>query len=504
MKKVLLLILDGWGHTSKRKGNAILKAHPKHFLHLQKKYPSTKLHASGKHVGLLPGYMGNSEVGHVHLGAGRLEQQDLARIVGEIKNGKFFRNKVLMKAMKKAGKKPLHLLGLVSDGGVHSHMKHLFGLLDMAKKFNVEQVYVHAITDGRDVSPTSALKYISQLERRMSKLNKNWKIATVIGRYYAMDRDNRWNREHKAYSAIVEDEGYQCKSATEAIQKAYSRGETDEFIRPTNIVHGGQSYNVKPGEVVIFFNFRSDRARQLTKAFVQGRFNKFKRKKLINLHFVCLTEFEHTIKTPVAYPPKYLKNTLGEVIARKNLRQFHLAETEKYAHVTYFFNGLAGKVFKNEERLLIPSPKVTTYDKCPQMSVYKITKKAEELIKKGKHEFILINFANADMVGHTGVFKKAIESIKHTDACLKRVADLCIKHDTALIITADHGNAEEMLYPDGSVCTAHSTNKVPFVLVDSVEHSIKKGAHSIYHVAPTVLQIMGIKKPREMVHGLLH
>ncbi|MBD3318288.1 2,3-bisphosphoglycerate-independent phosphoglycerate mutase [Candidatus Woesearchaeota archaeon] len=503
MTKTVLLVLDGWGVRNGKKGDAISKAQPKHFDKLLQTYPSTTLRASGKWVGLLPGYIGNSEVGHLHLGAGRLVEQDLVQILKEIQSGKILKNKVLVRAMKKAKKSSLHLLGLLSDGGVHSHIKHLFGLLDMAQHFNVERVYVHVITDGRDVPPKSAQKYIKQLERKLRHTDKRWSISSVMGRYYAMDRDNRWNREHKAYATIVQDKGYTATSAQEAVKKAYDRGETDEFIHPTNIIDNGVSHNVKDGDVVLFFNFRSDRARQLTRAFVQGRFKKFKRKKQLNIHFVCLTQYDADIDAPVAYPPEKIKNTLGEVISTNGLRQFRLAETEKYAHVTYFFNGQSGTAFPREERLLIPSPHVTTYDKTPAMSIKKITKKAEQLFAAKDHEFILINFANADMVGHTGDFAKTVEAITIEDACLQRIVEACKKNDYALVITADHGNAEEMIYDDGSICTAHTTNNVPFIIVSTDKVRLRRGTHALYHVAPTILQLMGLKKPREMVRGML-
>ncbi len=514
MKKVVLVVLDGWGIRESKKGNAVKNARTPNFDHLKKKYFYQELHASGKYVGLLPNYMGNSEVGHLHLGAGRLVEQDLVRIHKSIKNKSFFKNKVLIQAMKNAENKSLHLLGLISDAGVHSHTKHLFALLEMAHKFKLKSVFVHCITDGRDTAPKSALKYIVQIEKRLKKYeyllsktnnrkflkspkgiikNFNWKIATILGRFYSMDRDNRWNREHKAYDAMVNCNGLHFDSAIKAVTEAYQRNETDEFIKPSIV--GGLACNVKENDSVIFFNFRSDRARQLTKAFVQGQFNHFKRKKLRKLHFVCLTQYDKDIKAPVAFEPIHLHNTLGEVLSKNNLRQFRLAETEKWAHVTYFFNGLSGHIYPGEDRLLIPSPKVDTYDKTPGMSAQKIANKAVEVIKKGKHQFLLVNFANADMVGHTGDYNATVKGVEIVDNCLGQIFDVCKKKDWCLIITADHGNAEEKIGAHGEVLTAHSTNKVPLIITEKCQ-KINNGA--LYNVAPIILKIMGLKIPRIM------
>ncbi|MEM4239998.1 MAG: 2,3-bisphosphoglycerate-independent phosphoglycerate mutase [Candidatus Woesearchaeota archaeon] len=498
MRPVCLIVLDGWGIAPPSPGNAITSAQPRHFGTLWQDNPHTMLDASGTAVGLLPGYIGNSEVGHLHLGAGRLVRQDLSRIMCAVKDGSFFKNPVLKKAM---SRKRVHLLGLVSDGGVHSHIQHLFALIRLAHLCRVRQVYVHAITDGRDVPPKSALKYIRQVEKELAKYSKEWKIATVIGRYYAMDRDNRWNREHKAYDAMVNGEGHHHKTPEAAVLEAYKRGESDEFVSPTIVDSSGL---VKKGDSIIFFNFRSDRARQLTRAFVQGRFNKFKRKKLINLHFVCLTQYDPAIKAPVAYPPIYIKDTLGEVISKNKLRQFRLAETEKWAHVTFFFNGLSGKIFAGEDRLLVPSPKVATYDKTPEMSAYTITKQAIGLLKARKYKFFLVNFANPDMVGHTGKIDATIAAVRAVDECLAYVVTAAQNSGYDIIITGDHGNAEQKLYPDGTPCTAHTTNKVPFILISAEKHRLRKiKKPALYHVAPTVLQLMGIQRPKEMEPGLL-
>lgn len=488
MKKVVLVVLDGWGIRKSKRGNAIAKAKTPNFDKLKKEHFYQELNASGKYVGLLPGFIGNSEVGHLHLGAGRLVKQDLTRIHESIKNKSFFKNKVLVNAMKRSKNNSLHLLGLISDAGVHSHIKHLFALLKLAHKHKLKSVFVHCITDGRDTRPKSALKYIKQVESILKKYNNNWKIATITGRFYAMDRDNRWNREHKAYDAMVNCNGLHFNSPREAIISAYKRGETDEFIKPSIV--GGYTCNVKENDVIIFFNFRSDRARQLTRAFVQGKFNKFQRKHLKKLHFVCLTQYDEKINAQVAFKPIHLHDTLGEIISKNNLKQFRLAETEKWAHVTYFFNGLTGHVFKGEDRLLIPSPKVGTYDKTPAMSAEKITKKAIEIIKKGEHHFLLVNFANADMVGHTGNFKATVKSIEIIDNCLGQIYKACKNH--VLIITADHGNAEEMI---GKHITAHSTRKVPLIITKKCK-KLKNPA--LYNIAPTILKLLGLKKPKIM------
>ena len=496
-KKVVLIVLDGFGISHHVKGNAVQAAHPLHIQNLIKNYPHTELNASGKYVGLLPGFMGNSEVGHLHLGAGRLVEQDLVRIFNSIKDKSFFKNTVLVNVMNHANKnnKALHLLGLLSDSGVHSHIDHLFALLDTAKKLKVKQVYVHAITDGRDTPPKSAIKYICQLEKKLKQCNKNWKIATVIGRFYAMDRDNRWNRPHRAYDAMVNCKGHYHDCAETAIAEAYKRGETDEFVYPTIV--GGKTCNVKPGDSVVFFNFRSDRARELTRAFVQGKFNKFKTKNLVKLNFVCLTQYDPGIKAPVAFPPIVIKNTLGEVISRSYLKQFRLAETEKWAHVTYFFNGLSGKIFKSEYRLLIPSPKVRTYDIVPAMSAKQIMNQALSVL--GYYDFVLINFANPDMIGHTGDFNAAVKAIKAVDEFVGKIVSSALNKDYAIIITADHGNAEEMTYSDGSICTSHTTNKVPLIIVSQPSVKLKKIKNAgLYNVAPTILKLMNIPKPAEM------
>ncbi|MBI4141566.1 2,3-bisphosphoglycerate-independent phosphoglycerate mutase [Candidatus Woesearchaeota archaeon] len=499
MNKVVLIILDGWGCAPASKWNAITTAKKPVFDKLLREHLHCTLRAAGENVGLLKGNIGNSEVGHLHIGAGRLVKQDVVRIFDTINDETFFKNKILLKAMHHSKEKgrALHLLGLLSDANVHSNINHLFALLKMADKQKVPQVYVHAFLDGRDVAPQSAMKYIKKTENELRKHNKNWKIATITGRYYAMDRDNRWNREHKAYDVMVNCKGHHYNTAEEALTAAYNRGETDEFVKPS--VVAGKLCTVKECDSVIFFNFRSDRARQLTKAFIQGRFGGFKRKRITPLYFVCMTQYDQDIKAPVAFEPMQLNNTLGEVIANNNLRQFRLAETEKWAHVTYFFNGLSGRIFKNEERLLIPSPKVSTYDKTPSMSSQKITTEAIKKIQSGKYSLIVINFANADMVGHTGDFNATIKAVETLDKCIGKIVQTTKKNSADIIITADHGNAERKKYPDGTISKAHTTNKVPFILITEKNVKIKKDKNnSLHNIALTVLELLSIKKPKEM------
>lgn len=499
MNKVLLLVLDGWGVRKSSYGNAVKAADPKFFNSLAKKYPYAELDASGKSVGLPDGFEGNSEVGHLHMGAGRQIEQDLMHINHEIRSGKFFKNKVLASVMENARKKnkSLHLLGLISDGGVHSHINHLLALIDMAKRYKVPQVYVHAILDGRDVPPKSALKYVKIIEKKLNSINRNWIIGSLIGRFYAMDRDNRWNREHKAYDAVVNCKGLHHHSAESAIKAAYSRGETDEFVKPSLTSH---TCNVRDGDSVIFFNFRSDRARELTRAFVQGKFNRFKRKEMRDLKFATLTQYETGMNVPVAYPPEFVKDPLGELISKKNLWQLRIAETEKWAHVTYFFNGLCECIFPWEDRILIPSVRgITKYSSRPEMSAFKIARTLNEKLKTKKYSFILCNLANADMVGHTGDFNATVKAIKVIDRCLSDIVPAAQKNGYDVIITADHGNAEEKKYPDGSPITAHSRNKVPFILVSSKKYKLrKKDGLGLHNIAPTVLQLIGIRKLKNM------
>ena len=493
--KVLLLILDGWGSRRESRGNAVALAKTPEFDLLWKKYAHALLSASGEAVGLPRDYMGNSEVGHLTIGAGRIVETDFVRIERAIKNGSFFKDTALLEAMNhaKKNKTALHLLGLLSDSGVHAHISHLFALLKMAKMQGLKEVYVHAILDGRDTPPKSAKKYIKMLLDEMKKLGIG-KLATMMGRYYAMDRDNRWNREHKAYECMVQCIGRQEKDAFEALDKAYSIGETDEFFEPTLLLN---KCSVEEHDSVIFFNFRSDRARELTRAFVLGEFKNFKRKKLIDLKFVTLTQYDSGLKVPVAFGPIAPTMTLGEVVSLHGLRQLRIAETEKWAHVTYFFNGLCECIFPREHRVHIASRRVKTYDTVPQMRVKEIT---DTLLRDQKaYDFFVVNFANADMVGHTGNVKATIKGVEAIDVELGRIVR---GFKGVVFITADHGNCEDML---AECNTCHTTAPVPFVMVDEFRKSIagktKRGLRltgGLQDVAPTVLSVMGIKKPKEM------
>ncbi len=485
MDRLLLLILDGWGINPRKEGNAIASAKTPVLDSLYKKFPHAQLKAAGPAVGLPGGVMGNSQVGHLTIGAGRIIESDLMRINNAIKNRSFFKNKVLLDTIRgaKRRKEKLHFMGLLSDGGVHSEINHLFALLELAKKENVNEVYVHAFLDGRDTPPKSAEKYIRQLQQKMKQLGVG-QLATIMGRYYAMDRDNRWKREHKAYDCMVNCQGRKEVDPTKALQKAYARGETDEFVKP--IIFTNKCV-VDENDAVIFFNFRSDRARELTRAFVWGKFKEFQRKKIIGLRFVSLTQYDSLVKVPVAFPPEVPQKTLGEVIATAGLSQLRVAETEKWAHVTYFFNGLCECIFPNEKRIHIQSRKVTTYDKTPEMKVAQIT---TTLLKNiNHHQFFVVNFANGDMVGHTGNLKAAIKAVEAVD---KQIGLLVEKFTGKIVITADHGNCEEK---KGACSTCHTSNNVPLIGV-RISGKLKNGG--LADVAPTILDIMGLKKPKEM------
>ncbi|MBI2103295.1 2,3-bisphosphoglycerate-independent phosphoglycerate mutase [Candidatus Woesearchaeota archaeon] len=485
MDRVLLLILDGWGISTKKEGNAIALAKTPFLDSLYKQHPHSILKASGEAVGLPRGVMGNSEVGHLTLGAGRIIDSDLVRINKSINNRSFFRNRVLLDALLHARqcKEKVHLMGLLSDAGVHSHINHLFALLEFVKKEKIKEVYVHAFLDGRDTPPQAAEKYLHQLQQKMQQLGVG-QLATMMGRYYAMDRDNRWGREHKAYDCMVNCKGRKETDPFRALHNAYARGETDEFVKP--IIFTNKCV-VDENDSVIFFNFRSDRARELTRAFVWGKFKEFQRKKIIGLHFVSLTQYDSLVKVPVAFPPVVPQKTVGEIISTAGLSQLRVAETEKWAHVTYFFNGLCECIFPNEKRLHIPSRKVTTYDKAPEMKAEQITK---TLLKNfNHHQFFVVNFANGDMVGHTGNLKKTIKAVEAVD---KQIGIIIQKFPGIILITADHGNCEEKT---GKYLTSHNTNDVPLIGV-RVQGRLRNGG--LADVAPTILDILKIKKPKEM------
>ena len=496
-KPTMLLIMDGFGINPETRGNAIAQAETPGLDRIFKTYPHTSILASGLAVGLPEGQMGNSEVGHLNIGAGRIVYQELTRITKEIQEGSFFDNHALLAAIShvKQNGSALHVLGLVSDGGVHSHLTHLFALIDLAKEHSVNKLYIHCMLDGRDVPPRSALEYIEQLEKHLEEAGTG-AIATVSGRYYAMDRDKRWERVVKEYDAMTLCEGVPADTAADSVKAAYERGENDEFVLPSVMKQGAA---INDGDAMVMFNFRPDRAREITRAFVADDFDGFERKKKINgLFYVCMTEYDATMpNVTVAFPPHSLKNTLGEYLTNLGLAQLRIAETEKYAHVTFFFNGGVEAPNNGEDRVLIPSPKVATYDLMPEMSAYLVRDKVLELIEEGKHDVIVLNFANADMVGHTGFMDAAIKAIEALDGCVPKIADAVLKKGGQVLLTADHGNADYMEDAEGNVVTAHSTNPVPLVYISGNGGKLKEGG-ILADLAPTLLDIMGLPAPPEM------
>lgn len=497
----MLMILDGFGHSDETYGNAIAQARTPTLDRLFKTFPHTLVGASGIAVGLPEGQMGNSEVGHLNMGAGRVVYQELTRISAEIENGAFFKNPVLNQAMDSAltKGKALHLMGLLSDGGVHSHITHLFALIDLAKLKGIDKIYVHAFLDGRDVPPRCAAVYLSKLNKRLATIGVG-QISMISGRYYAMDRDNRWERVQMAYDALTLGIGLQAVSAEEALETAYSRGEDDEFVLPTIISdENGSFVPISDGDSVIMFNFRPDRAREITRCFVDDNFNGFVRKKYpIDLSYVCMTQYDAEMPNVlVAYPPQSLDNTLGEYLGSLGFRQLRIAETEKYAHVTFFFNGGVEAPNRGEDRILIPSPKVATYDLKPEMSAYLVTDSVVEQIKKEKYDFIILNYANPDMVGHTGSMAATVSAIEALDKCVSRVVEALSDHGGQLLLTADHGNADTMLTPEGDPITAHSTNPVPLMIISDASMTLVDGG-ILADIAPTLLDLAGIEKPAEM------
>jgi 2,3-bisphosphoglycerate-independent phosphoglycerate mutase len=499
MKKVVLAILDGFGCRKEKTGNAVAAAKKDNFDKLWQQYPHTMLSASGEDVGLPQGQMGNSEVGHLNIGAGRIVYQELVRINKSIENGEIEQNEEILKLFEyvKNNNKKLHFIGLVSDGGVHSHQHQLNGLLEFAKKYGVQEVVVHAFLDGRDVPPRSAEVFLKILEEKLKELNYP-PVASIMGRYYSMDRDKRWERIQMAYDSLTRGEAYQYKNSLEALEAAYQRGEDDEFVKPSVISTEEHPYSpIGKEEGVFCFNFRSDRVRQLTRALTDADFNECKIERL-NLKYLCLTEYDVTLNVPVAFKPINMKNTLGEFLGLKNKKQLRIAETEKYAHVTFFFNGGVEKPNPGEERVLIPSPKVATYDLQPEMSAPEVCKALVEEINKEKYDFILVNFANADMVGHTGYMNAAVKAIETVDKCLGEVYKAAMDKDMVLLVTADHGNAELMLdLENNKPLTAHTTFPVPFIVAGYGECELRENG-ILGDISPTILKIMGIEQPEEM------
>ena len=498
MKKPLaLIILDGFGYNPSDYGNAIAAAKKPNIDHLFATCPHTLIGASGMDVGLPDGQMGNSEVGHTNIGAGRIVYQELTRITKSIADGDFFTNEALTAAVENCKKNhsALHLMGLCSDGGVHSHNKHLYGLLQLAKQAGLSKVYVHCFMDGRDVPPTSGRDFIAELEAEMNKIGVG-QIASVMGRYYAMDRDNRWERVVKAYDAIMNGEGNFNVSAVDAMEKSYGAEVTDEFVEPTVCIKGA---GVQNGDSIIFFNFRPDRARELTRTIVDPAFAGFERKGgKKDVFFVCMTQYDAAMPdVHVAFKPQSLANTFGAYISDKGLTQLRIAETEKYAHVTFFFNGGVEVPYTGEDRALIPSPKVATYDLQPEMSAYLVTDEVEKRILSGNYDVIILNYANCDMVGHTGVFDAARKAVEAVDTCIGRTVDAILKMGGTALITADHGNADQMYEADGSPFTAHTTNPVPFLVVGQGDCKLRKGGR-LADLAPTMLKLLGLPQPAEM------
>ena len=496
-KPMTLIIMDGFGLNPDNYGNAIVAAGTPNLTRLFSENPTTAIGASGMDVGLPDGQMGNSEVGHTNIGAGRVVYQELTRITKAIADGDLQKNEALQNAMNAAKKEgaALHLLGLLSDGGVHSHNEHLYGLLAMAKEMGVKDVFVHCLMDGRDVPPTSGKSFVEALQAKMNEIGVG-KVATVMGRYYAMDRDNRWERVEKAYAAMVYGEGVENADGVQAMADSYAAEVTDEFVVPVVCDKAGM---IKANDAVICFNFRPDRAREITRTFVDDEFAGFERRfGRFPLTYVCMTQYDATMpNVQVAFKPQSLTNTLGEYISSKGMTQLRIAETEKYAHVTFFFNGGVEAKFEGEDRDLISSPKVATYDLQPEMSAYPVCDKVIEEIESGKYDMIILNFANCDMVGHTGVFDAAVAAVKAVDECVGKVVDAVLKMGGAAIITADHGNADKMYEPDGSPFTAHTTYPVPLCVV-GYDCDLKEQGGKLADIAPTMLQIMGLDKPAEM------
>ena len=496
----MLMILDGFGINERKDGNAIAIANTPVIDKLLKLNPNTTIKTSGLDVGLPEGQMGNSEVGHTNIGAGRIVYQELTRITKSIEDGDFFSIPELVGAIENCKKhnSKLHIMGLLSNGGVHSHIRHLYALLELAKRKDFEDVYVHCFLDGRDTPPASGEGFITELEQKMAEKGVG-KIASISGRFYSMDRDKRWERVEKSYNALVNGIGEKATSATQAIEESYQKEIFDEFVLPTLICNNDEPIaTIRENDSVIFFNFRPDRAREITRTLVDKEFEAFETKKDLNLYYVCFTQYDEEMpNVKIAFKPTALKNTFGEYISNKGLTQLRIAETEKYAHVTFFFNGGEEKQYKGEDRILVPSPKVETYDMKPEMSAYEVTEKVVNAINSKKYDCIILNYANPDMVGHTGNLEAAIKALETIDECVGKVVDAVQKNNGTLLITADHGNIEQMIdYKTGEPHTAHTTNPVPLILVGKDDVKLKSG--KLADLAPTMLDIMGLEKPEEM------
>ena len=487
--------MDGFGKNESTYGNAIAAAKKPNLDKIVSENPMTFIGASGLDVGLPDGQMGNSEVGHTNIGAGRVVYQELTRITKSIQDGDFFTNEALVGAMEncKKNSSALHLMGLMSDGGVHSHNTHLYGIMELAKRSGVDKVYIHCFMDGRDVPPTSGKDYLAELYKKCDEIGVG-EIATIMGRYYAMDRDNRWERVVKAYKAMTEGEGVKFDCACKMMEESYANDVTDEFIVPAV---SEKAVPVKDNDSIVFFNFRPDRAREITRAFVDPAFSGFEREQLKGLYYVCMTQYDATMpNVHVAFKPETLENTFGEYISDKGLKQLRIAETEKYAHVTFFFNGGVEKQYPGEDRILVKSPAVATYDLQPEMSAYEVTDKLLAAIDSDKYDAIILNYANCDMVGHTGVFDAAVKAVEAVDTCVGKIVDAVAAKGGVTLITADHGNADKMYEADGSPFTAHTTNPVPFIVV-GYPCELREGGR-LCDIAPTMLKIMGLEQPKEM------
>ena len=499
-KLMMLMILDGYGINENEKGNAVKLANTPNIDKLMKTCPTTTIYTSGLKVGLPEGQMGNSEVGHTNIGAGRIVYQDLTKITKSIEDGDFFSNEVLTKAIENCKKynSNLHVMGLLSDGGVHSHERHLYAILELAKRNDFDNVYVHCFMDGRDTAPTSGEGYVAKLEEKMKEKGVG-KIASLSGRFYAMDRDKRWQRVQKAYDAMVNGKGEKATSAIQAVEASYQKEVFDEFIEPTVIYNQDAPVaTIGKHDSVICFNFRPDRAREITRTLVDKDFNEFETKKDLDLYYVCMTPYDETLENvEIAFKKEALKNTFGEYISKYGLKQLRIAETEKYAHVTFFFNGGEEKQYEGEDRILVPSPKVETYDMKPEMSACEVTDKVVDAINSKKYDSIILNYANPDMVGHTGNLEAAIKAIETIDKCVQRVVEAVNAQNGMLLITADHGNSEQMIdYKTGEPYTAHTTNPVPLILVGKDNIKLKEG--KLADLAPTMLELMGMEIPKEM------